>query len=89
QTFVEMGMQVVTLYLASHEWSKLEIDEQGALTGDPDALARIRSLAVLVLRWYTIAGLLFVGGIGIAGYYFFSSQPVGGVDWQLPWLCVA
>lgn len=89
QTFVEMGMQVVTLYLASHEWSKLHIDEQGYLTGDPDALSRIRSLAALVLKWYTIAGLLFVGGIGLAGYYFFSSQPVSSVDWQLPWLCVA
>ena len=89
QTFVEMGMQVVTLYLASHEWSKLKIDEQGALSGDADALSRIRSLASLVLKWYSVAGLLFVGGIGMAGYYFFSSQPVGNVDWQLPWLCVA
>lgn len=89
QTFVEMGMQVVTLYLASHEWSKLKIDEKGALSGDADALSRIRSLATLVLKWYSVAGLLFVGGIGMAGYYFFSSQPVGNVDWQLPWLCVA
>jgi hypothetical protein len=88
QTFVEMGMQVVTLYLASHEWSRLEINEQGYLTGDEAALARLRSLAGLALRWYTVAGLLFVGGIGIAGYWFFQSQPADGVNWQGPWLCV-
>lgn len=89
QTFVEMGMQVVTLYLASHEWAKLEINDRGSLVGDPDALSRLRSLLLLVIKWYTVAGLLFVGGIGVAGYYFFSSQPSSGVDWQLPWLCVA
>ena len=88
QTFVEMGMQVVTLYLASHEWAKLEIDERGYLTGDAAALARLRSLTLLVLKWYTVASLLFVGGIGIAGYYFFQSQPAVNINWQGPWFCV-
>lgn len=88
QTFVEMGMQVVTLYLTSHEWSKLKIDERGYLIGEEAALSRMRSLAALVLKWYSIAGLIFVGGIGIAGYWFFQSQPADGVDWQGPWYCI-
>lgn len=88
QTFVEMGMQVVTLYLASHEWSQLEIDERGALTGAPDALARLRSLALVVLRWYAGAGTLFVLAIGVAGYFFLASQPATEVSWRAPWFCV-
>lgn len=88
QTFVEMGMQVVTLYLASHEWSDLEIDEHGNLTGEASALSRLRSLAALVLKWYTVAGTLFVAAIGIAGYFFLSTHPEPDVDWRAPWFCV-
>ncbi|WP_339735954.1 hypothetical protein [uncultured Gimesia sp.] len=87
QTFVEMGMQVVTLYLASHEWSELEIDERGYLTGDVSALSRLRSLASLVVKWYAVAGTLFVGAIGVAGYFFLSSQPAPDVSWRAPWFC--
>lgn len=88
QTFVEMGMQVVTLYLASHEWHKLELNERGHLIGDASALSRLRSLATLVLKWYAVAGTLFVAAIGAAGYYFLSSQPVTDVIWRGPWFCV-
>lgn len=88
QTFVEMGMQVVTLYLASHEWSKLELDEQGYLIGDTSALARLRSLAALVLKWYVVAGTLFVAAIGVAGYFFLLSQPATNMSWRAPWFCV-
>ncbi len=88
QTFVEMGMQVVILYLTSHEWSKLELDEHGALVGDASALSRIKSLAALVLKWYAAAGTLFVVAIGFAGYYFFASQGVTEVVWRAPWVCI-
>lgn len=88
QTFVEMGMQVVTLYLASHEWHRLELDERGHLVGDASALSRLRSLAALVLKWYTVAGTIFVTAIGIAGYYFLLSQPATDVVWHTPWFCV-
>ncbi|MCH9655758.1 MAG: hypothetical protein K0U89_18065 [Planctomycetes bacterium] len=88
QAFVEMGMQVVTVYLTSHEWHKLEIDERGYLTGESSALSRLRSLAALVLKWYAIAGTLFVLAIGLAGYYFFLSQPETDVIWRAPWICI-
>lgn len=88
QTFVEMGMQVVTLYLASHEWHNLDLNERGYLTGDSSALSRLRSLAALVLKWYAVAGTLFVTAVGIAGYYFFLSQPETDVTWSGPWFCV-
>ena len=88
QAFVEMGMQVVTVYLTSHEWHKLELDERGYLTGDASALSRLRSLAALVLKWYAIAGTLFVVAIGFAGYYFLLSQPETDVVWRAPWICI-
>lgn len=88
QSFVEMGMQIVTLYLASHEWSKLEIDEWGYLTGDASALSRLRSLVALMLKWYAVAGTLFVAAIGVAGYYFLLSQPATDMIWRAPWFCV-
>ena len=88
QAFVEMGMQVVTVYVTSHEWHKLELDQRGYLIGDASALSRLRSLAGLVLKWYAIAGTLFLVAIGTAGYYFFLSQPETDVVWQAPWVCI-
>ena len=44
QVFAELGLGAVIIYFASHEWSKLSINQDGWLTGDVSSLSRIRSL---------------------------------------------
>ncbi|MEO1984587.1 MAG: hypothetical protein ABGZ24_29075, partial [Fuerstiella sp.] len=54
QIFVELGLHVVIISVASHEWSQLRIvDDQVA--GDPHALSRLASLSRMAARWYLLA----------------------------------
>lgn len=85
QVFVELGLYLVVVSLTSHEWSKLSIDVDGDVVGDASALSRLASLAGFVAKWYTCVSLLFVLGVGVAGYFFLSQTPTAGMDWRLPW----
>jgi O-antigen/teichoic acid export membrane protein len=86
QVFVELGLGTVAVQFASHEWSKLNLDESGHIVGDDDALSRLISLARLITTWFLVAGVLVAIGLGAAGYVFFSSTPDHGIDWASPWL---
>ena len=88
QMLAELGVNLVVLNTASHEWSRLRFDDRGRVTGDPNAHARLASLARLSLKWYAIASLLFVIGAGIAGGVFFGSVRDPGVNWLAPWIAV-
>ena len=37
QVFVELGLVVVVVSVTSHEWAKLQLDEEGGIAGDPVA----------------------------------------------------
>lgn len=88
QTFVELGLYVVIVNLASHEWSRLSIDAVGRVVGDPVALSRLASLARFVARWYAGVSLVFVVIAGIAGGLFLSGSAATEVSWQGPWWVV-
>jgi O-antigen/teichoic acid export membrane protein len=88
QTFVELGLYIVIVNRASHEWSKLRLDDAGSVIGDAWALSRLGSLTRFIARWYTVVSLLFVLGVGIAGYVFFSQSPSTNVAWEAPWATV-
>ena len=85
QSFVELGLYVVVLNVASHEWAHLGLDEAGRIVGRPDALSRLVSLGRFVGKWYAVASVLFVVGVGTAGHIFFSQGPNPGVAWGSPW----
>ena len=85
QSFVELGLQLVIVYVASHEWAGLSLDADGSITGNENSLSRLASLARLVIKWYSAASLLLVVGVGIAGFVFFSQQSTS-VSWHYPWL---
>ena len=84
QTYVELGLSVVLLNRASHEWARLGLDGCGRVTGDADAFSRLVSLGRFAFVWYSGAGLLFVLGVGLGGHLFFSRASTG-VGWQGPW----
>ncbi|MGH6804725.1 MAG: hypothetical protein ACREC3_15375 [Methyloceanibacter sp.] len=88
QTFVELGLYIVIVNRASHEWSKLRLDDAGSVIGDAWALSRLASLTRFIARWYTVVSLLFVLGVGIAGYVFFSQSRPTNVAWEAPWATV-
>ena len=85
QSFVELGLYLVIINIASHEWAQLSLDHAGRIVGDSDAASRLVSLGRLCFKWYGVAGIIFVVGVGIAGAIFFSQAPHPGIQWQVPW----
>lgn len=88
QVFVELGLAIVIINSASHEWTHLAVDGDFRITGDPDALSRLVSLGRIVIKWYAGAMILFVVGVGLGGWIFFSKNPNPGVDWKGPWVAL-
>ena len=87
QTFVELGTQWAILYVASHEWAQLRLDDDGRITGDATALARLASMVRLARNWFAAAAVLFVVVAGGAGLAMFSAWEEG-VGWVAPWVSV-
>jgi O-antigen/teichoic acid export membrane protein len=88
QSFVELGLSLVILNTASHEWSKLSLDSSGKITGDALALSRLASLARFTLIWFSVAALIFILGVGLIGYLFFSQSAGTAIEWRSPWFWV-
>jgi O-antigen/teichoic acid export membrane protein len=86
QTFFELGMCLVIISAASHEWSKLRLNEHGEITGDLAALSRLVGLGRWIAVWYGGLAMAFTLVVGVAGVVFFSLKPVPGVSWFWPWL---
>lgn len=86
QVFVELGLGRVIVQFASHEWSKLGLDEDGNIIGEPEALSRLQSLARLFAIWYLAGSLILLPGLMIGGSYFFGKSSILEVNWRLPWL---
>ncbi len=72
QSFVELGFYIVIVSVASHEWSRLRLDADGAITGDSVAIARLASLARFISRWYAAASVVFIAAASVAGWATFS-----------------
>lgn len=86
QSFVELGLYLVISNVASHEWSRLRLAEDGSIEGDPQALSRLVSLGRFVFKWYAVAALVFFVLAGGGGYWFLGKAQAPGVHWQTPWL---
>tara|TARA_B110000438_G_scaffold303469_1_gene365093 strand:- start:4367 stop:5632 length:1266 start_codon:yes stop_codon:yes gene_type:complete len=85
QSFFELGLYVVVLYVASHEWTHLQINKNGCIEGEPKALSRLVSLGRFIFKWYGVASILFILCVGIAGHFFLSQESYPGIDWEGPW----
>ena len=85
QVFVELGLVVVVVSVTSHEWAKLQLDEEGGIAGDPEALSRLVSFGRKLASWYGMAALLFFLLVTPSGAWFLSQKgsPEG---WLAPWL---
>ncbi|MEZ6041055.1 MAG: hypothetical protein R3C20_11145 [Planctomycetaceae bacterium] len=71
QIFVELGLGVVLINVASHEWARLSMNSSGRIEGDRESLSRLVSLGRMMVKWYGVATLVFVVAISAAGILFF------------------
>ncbi|MEZ6063170.1 MAG: hypothetical protein R3C19_22725 [Planctomycetaceae bacterium] len=71
QVFVELGLHVVLINVASHEWSGLRL-EAGQIAGDVEKRSRLVSLGRTAVVWYSVAALVFVVAVSVAGVWFFE-----------------
>jgi len=88
QILFDMGSAQVLLQFASHEWSLLDLDKTGKITGSPEALAKLRSLLAFAIRW--ASGIAALAGIvlGFAGAAMFSHSGNSGMRWLGPWVAL-
>lgn len=93
QIFVELGLSVVLISIASHEWAYLSLD-RGVLAGDSGAISRLASLVRKSLNWYSGAAAMFCLVAAGSGLWFFGDtervRELSGcreqVVWRGPWL---
>ncbi|MEY3458582.1 MAG: hypothetical protein RL215_1739 [Planctomycetota bacterium] len=93
QIFVELGLSVVLISIASHEWADLRL-EDGMAVGEAAAFSRLASLIRKSGSWYAGAAVLFLLLALFAGMWFFGDTErlranEGGrelVSWRGPWL---
>jgi len=96
QIFVELGLSVVLISLASHEWAELHL-EAGVVHGSARARSRLGALTRQSCRWYLRAAIVFLILISLTGWGFFADTErlwaeTGGrepVSWRPPWLALA
>jgi len=86
QILFELGMSVVVTQFASHEMAHLTWSENGTIKGDVNAKGRLRSLVLLVTKWYSVVAALLIVVILPLGWLFFSkNQSQSAVNWQIAW----
>ena len=93
QVFVELGLHVVLINLASREWAHLSL-EDGQIVGDSRSLLRLVTLGRMAFRWYLTVAIVFVIALTIAGSAYFSIIDLRRIAklpdaeiirWMMPW----
>lgn len=88
QALSDLGLFVVIISVASHEWARLQLAPDGTLTGDAASLARLVSLARQLGLWYGAFGLGSGILVGFVGLWFFGATIPPSVEWRGPWLAL-
>lgn len=87
QILFELGMSYVVMQFASHEMAYLSWTDKGIIEGDAQAKNRLRSLLLLMTKWYGAIAVMIVAVILPVGWIFFSViHPQAVVNWQPAWI---
>ncbi len=87
QILFELGMSYVVMQFSSHEMAHLSWANDGTIVGDVQAKTRLRSLLLLVTKWYGVIAALIIVVILPIGWMFFSvNRPQSTVNWQAAWI---
>jgi hypothetical protein len=88
QIVFELGFSFVVQQLAAHERAHLDLGDDGTVSGNIRAHARLASALRLTLRWYTAAALFMGLMLAPLGFVFFTRHALPGaeqVHWRGPW----
>jgi O-antigen/teichoic acid export membrane protein len=87
QIFFELGMSYVIMQFSSHEMVHLSWSDNGTIEGNAQSKNRLRSLLVLMAKWYGVIATFIIALILPIGWVFFSvSYPQSSVSWQVAWV---
>jgi hypothetical protein len=89
QSFVELGLSLVLVNFAAHQWAHVSLDADGRLGGDPRSLSRLAGLVRFALRWYGAAAAALVVGLMLGGRAFLATGDLPARDWLGPWLALS
>lgn len=87
--FAELGLTSVLVNFISHEWLKIDIDENGAPFGDANSLSRLISLCHFSIKWFICAAMLITMLLVVFGWFFWSESDGANVAWRAPWTVLA
>lgn len=88
--FLDLGLISVLQLFASHEKAALAWGPQGALGGDPRAMARLNAVRALARRWCGGVSILTLVVLLPIGLVFFARKDAAdAVAWQIPWIVAA
>lgn len=87
--FLELGFNGCIIQFISHEYAHLSMEKDCLADSSPRILGRLASLTRLSLKWYMGAGVLLLGGVGLAGEFFFRmNATMEVINWRGPWWCL-
>jgi hypothetical protein len=89
QSFMELGLSLVVVNFAAHQWAHLRLEPDGRLAGDPRSLSRLAGLARFALRWYGAGGVALVMGLALGGQAFLATGDLPAREWLGPWLALS
>jgi O-antigen/teichoic acid export membrane protein len=87
--FAELGLTSVLVNFISHEWLKIDIDENGAPFGDANSLSRLMSLCHFSIKWFFCAAMLITIVLVVLGWFFWSESGEANITWRAPWVALA
>lgn len=89
QILFELGMSIVITQFASHEMAHLSWQNNRIVIGDDQAKYRLRSLLILVVKWYAAIAAMIVLVVLPVGWLFFSTTHASTpIHWQMAWIGV-
>ncbi|QYG05606.1 lipopolysaccharide biosynthesis protein [Janthinobacterium sp. PAMC25594] len=87
QVVFELGMSYVIMQFASHEMAHLQWSSNDTIVGSAIAKSRLRSLILLIMKWYGAIAAFIVFFILPGGWFFFHiNQSSSSITWQGPWI---
>ena len=84
QVLFELGFSTCITQIVSHEFAQLSWTKENVIEGDEIALDRLKAVANLALKWYTVGALALFILLGVAGEFIFSNRQIE-ITWRLQW----
>ena len=92
QVFFELGFTNILTQFVAHEAAHLKVVNNTEYEGDEKYRSRLSSLLHFSVKWYTIAAVLMLVTLLVAGYYLFhNAKDSTNISWFYPYLilCIA